>query len=377
MAKIENTLPPITINTGGGTSIHNDLSGLNDGEYIHLTATEKTKFDNLPNDFAPVDAEKNVNTDWNAISGDEQLLNKPSTFPPSTHTHIEADIADLDKYTQLEVDNFLDDKVDKVTGKSLIDDTEITRLASVTNFDNSGNVTALANKVDKILGKGLSTEDYTTTEKTKLSGIEAGAEVNNISDVNATDLTDGGDTSLHIHDNRYYTEIETDSLLNNKFNNPTGDNTEYLDGAGNPTTFPTIPNIVGLATETYVDIGLAFKQNNLTWINYSTLTTTVGWSSFSQKRLWYLDLGTHILLYYHLVGNGSGINSSFTAPFTATEESYSQHIVMNNGSFLNNPGRGVIASGSNIVNLYATIPGSTWSAGSANKIASGFILIKK
>ena len=33
----------------------------------------------------------------------------------------------------------------------------------------------LSNKVDKISGKGLSTNDYTTTEKTKLSGIETGA----------------------------------------------------------------------------------------------------------------------------------------------------------------------------------------------------------
>lgn len=35
--------------------------------------------------------------------------------------------------------------------------------------------TALDSKVDKITGKGLSTNDYTTDEKTKLSGIEAGA----------------------------------------------------------------------------------------------------------------------------------------------------------------------------------------------------------
>lgn len=32
------------------------------------------------------------------------------------------------------------------------------------------------NKVDKETGKGLSTEDYTTAEKTKLSGIETGAD---------------------------------------------------------------------------------------------------------------------------------------------------------------------------------------------------------
>lgn len=37
---------------------------------------------------------------------------------------------------------------------------------------------ALTGKVDKVSGKGLSTNDYTTAEKTKLDGIAAGAEVN-------------------------------------------------------------------------------------------------------------------------------------------------------------------------------------------------------
>lgn len=37
---------------------------------------------------------------------------------------------------------------------------------------------SIASKVDKVTGKGLSTNDYTTAEKTKLSGIQAGAQVN-------------------------------------------------------------------------------------------------------------------------------------------------------------------------------------------------------
>ena len=44
----------------------------------------------------------------------------------------------------------------------------------------------LANKVDTEVGKGLSTEDYTTAEQTKLAGIAAGAEVNVNADWNAT-----------------------------------------------------------------------------------------------------------------------------------------------------------------------------------------------
>lgn len=50
----------------------------------------------------------------------------------------------------------------------------------------SAMTTALSAKVDKVSGKGLSTNDYTTAEKTKLNGIESGAEVNVQSDWNAT-----------------------------------------------------------------------------------------------------------------------------------------------------------------------------------------------
>jgi len=51
--------------------------------------------------------------------------------------------------------------------------------------------TALSNKVDAVSGKGLSTNDYTTTEKNKLSGIATGAQVNVIETikVNNTALT--------------------------------------------------------------------------------------------------------------------------------------------------------------------------------------------
>lgn len=64
-------------------------------------------------------------------------------------------------------------------------------------------------KVDKITGKGLSTEDYTTVEKIKLSGIEEGAEVNVNADWNSTsgdseilnkpDLLQLGETSTTAH----------------------------------------------------------------------------------------------------------------------------------------------------------------------------------
>lgn len=45
---------------------------------------------------------------------------------------------------------------------------------------------ALANKVDKVNGKGLSSNDYSTSDRQKLASIEAGAQVNVPSDWNAT-----------------------------------------------------------------------------------------------------------------------------------------------------------------------------------------------
>lgn len=51
-----------------------------------------------------------------------------------------------------------------------------------TNVEN-----ALDDKVDKVAGKGLSTNDYTTTEKNKLAGIEPGANKTTIADNLTTD----------------------------------------------------------------------------------------------------------------------------------------------------------------------------------------------
>ena len=55
------------------------------------------------------------------------------------------------------------------------------------NYTSTTDLTTLLDvKVDKVNGKGLSENDYTTTEKTKLAGIESGAEVNVQADWNET-----------------------------------------------------------------------------------------------------------------------------------------------------------------------------------------------
>ena len=57
---------------------------------------------------------------------------------------------------------------------------------NVENLDNEkADKTELNTKVDKVSGKQLSTNDYTTVEKNKLAGIQAGAQVNAVTSVNS------------------------------------------------------------------------------------------------------------------------------------------------------------------------------------------------
>lgn len=85
--------------------------------------------------------------------------------------------------------------------------------------------TELGNKVSKEDGKGLSTEDYTTAEKTKLGGIQTGAQVNVIESVKvngiaqevdgkAVDITVPTKVSQLNNDSKFQTETEVTSKIN-------------------------------------------------------------------------------------------------------------------------------------------------------------------
>lgn len=56
----------------------------------------------------------------------------------------------------------------------------LTKTSAATTY---ATIAAVGNKVDKVEGKGLSTNDYTTAEKNKLGGIAAGAQVNVIESI--------------------------------------------------------------------------------------------------------------------------------------------------------------------------------------------------
>lgn len=171
-------------------------------------------------------AEVNVNADWNATEGDALILNKP-TIPTvdvnkeyvDTQLATKANASNV--YTKAEVDSKVSSvyrvkgsvasyanlpTVDVTIGDVYnVNDTGANYVATSTTptwdklsetVDLSGYATtaamnsALGNKVDKVSGKALSTNDYTTAEKNKLAGIAANA--NNYSLPVATSSVLGG-----------------------------------------------------------------------------------------------------------------------------------------------------------------------------------------
>ena len=86
-------------------------------------------------------------------------------------------------YTKTETDGLLNEKQDDLTQTQLNAVNSGITANKVSTYD--GYADAINNKVDKVEGKGLSTNDFTTAEKTKLAGIETGAQVNEIDTITA------------------------------------------------------------------------------------------------------------------------------------------------------------------------------------------------
>jgi len=92
---------------------------------------------------------------------------------------------------------------------------EIAAIKDGENLDSFSDVeTALSDKVDKETGKGLSTNDYTTGEKTKLAGIAEGAEVNEIEGIKVNNTTVNPDVNKVVNITVPTTAVDVSALPN-------------------------------------------------------------------------------------------------------------------------------------------------------------------
>lgn len=225
------------------------------------------------------------------------------------------------------------------------------------NVDNTSDInkpistatqTALDGKVDKVVGKQLSTEDYTSAEKTKLAGIQAGAEVNINADWNAV----SGDAQI----------------LNKPTLSTIATSGNYLDLSNRP-TIPTntnqLTNGSGFITASSTDI-LTNKSGNISqWTNNSgyltgitsgQVTTALGYTPYNgtTNPLGFLTSASLTPTYNNTAVktiNGAGVQIS-TTKNTRVSYTITHTIALTL----------VLSSGSSMVFLEVSPNNSTWTS---------------
>lgn len=154
-------------------------------------------------------------SDWNAIEGEKVIANKPDLSQYATNVelnHVKSELANKADTSSL------NSKVDKVEGKSLISDSEIARLASITNYDdtevknliatkaNSADVYTKSESDAKYLTEHQSLENYALkTEIPDITGLATKEELS--LKANSSDIPTK--TSQLVNDSGYLTEHQS------------------------------------------------------------------------------------------------------------------------------------------------------------------------
>jgi len=93
---------------------------------------------------------------------------------------------------------------------------------------------------------------------------------------------------------------------------------------------------------------LALKTNNTDWIDYSNISTIVGFSSFTIKLIFYKIIDNIMFVNFSLQGTSNSTALTFTLPNTVINGLVAvSTYVVNNGNALNTSGR-IIVSGTNV-----------------------------
>lgn len=106
-------------------------------------------------------------------------------------------------------------------------------------------------------------------------------------------------------------------------------------------------------------------------VDYSSLATIVGWSSFTTKILKYTKIGKLVFVQYRLIGTSDNTATSFTVPFTTGVITYAPTIFMDNGGGLSF-GSILINTSNNIVNCYTGPAGTGWTASGEKRVQGQF-----
>lgn len=145
-----------------------------------------------------------------------------------------------------------------------------------TDLSGYATTSQLGDKVDKVTGKGLSTEDYTTIEKNKLAGIANGATLNSTDE---TLLNRSNHTGTQLSSTISDFSTTVNGLIVNKVNNTTTINTkplssnitlnqdDIIDGTTNVRYSLIEKNKLASITEIFTTALKTAYDNTVTWVS--------------------------------------------------------------------------------------------------------------
>ena len=246
-------------------------------------------------------------SDWNATEGEQVIANKPDLSEYATNVelnHVKSELANKADTSSL------NGKVDKVEGKSLVDDSEIARLATLTNYDDTEVKNLIATKANSadVYTKTESDAKY-LTEHQSLAGYATKEELSlkaNSSDIPTKTsqlVNDSGYLTEHQSLADYATKSEIPTLISQLTNDSgyiTSIPSEYvteteLESKGyltehqslaNYVTKDELPDISGLATKSEIPTATSQLTNDsgfITEIPSEYITETELTSSLSTK----------------------------------------------------------------------------------------------
>lgn len=200
----------------------------------------------------------------------------------------------------------------------------------------------VATKVDKVSGKGLSTNDYTTDEKNKLAGIAAGAEVNVNADWNAT----SGDamiinkpsipskTSELTNDSNYITSSAVDTKISAAVAAVYKVKGSVANYASLPTSSVTVGDVYNLS-----DTGANYVCTSTSPITWDKLSETVDLSSYSttaENDAKYQVKGNYITsIPTASSGTLGGIKTGYST--SSSNKNYAVQLDSSNNAYVNVP----------------------------------------
>ena len=246
-------------------------------------------------------------SDWNATEGEQVIANKPDLSEYATNVelnHVKSELANKADTSSL------NGKVDKVEGKSLVDDSEIARLATLTNYDDTEVKNLIATKANsadvytktesdaKYLTEHQSLANYATKEELSLK-----ANSSDIPTKTSQLVNDSGYLTEHQSLANYATKSEIPTLISQLTNDSgyiTSIPSEYvteteLESKGyltehqsleNYVTKDELPDISGLATKAEIPTATSQLTNDsgfITEIPSEYITETELTSSLSTK----------------------------------------------------------------------------------------------